>query len=104
MRDCHILLLLLLLFLLSSSSMTVLAVTHVAEDGEVGDGFEDVEPDANILDPFSPGPATLAEVLVGVQADLHHVVGEGEEGSQGEGRHEERHEAVLDHWCQAGEV
>ena len=42
-------------------------------------------------------PPQLRDKLLGVQADLDDVVEQGEQGSQGEGGHEQRHEPKLDY-------
>ena len=47
--------------------------------------------------PLSHGPPRLADELLSVQPDLHPVVEEGEQGGQGEGRHEDRDETELEH-------
>ena len=39
----------------------------------------------------------LRGILEGVEPDLEDVVDEGEERREGVGRHEQRHEAVLDY-------
>jgi len=73
---------------------------HVGDDGQVRQGFQDVEPDADVLGALGHRPAVLARELVRVQADLHPVVEEGEERRQGERRHEDGDEPKLEH-CRA---
>ena len=51
--------------------------------------------------PLGHRPPRLTDELLGVQSDLHPVVEEGEQGSQGEGRHEDRDETELEH-CSEG--
>ena len=46
--------------------------------------------------PLRHGPPSLADELLGVQPDLHPVVEEGEQGGQGEGRHEDCDETELE--------
>ena len=48
--------------------------------------------------PLGHGPPRLADELLSVQSDLHPVVEEGEQGGQGEGRHEDCDETELEHW------
>ena len=45
---------------------------------------------------LAEGSLHLGGVLESVEADLEDVVDEGEERREGVGRHEQRHEAVLD--------
>ena len=48
-------------------------------------------------------PPLGCDHLVGVEADLDDVVDEGEERREGERRHEQRDEAVLNH-CGVGKM
>ena len=52
----------------------------------------------DIPDVLSERALHLRGVLERVEADLEDVVDEGEERREGVGRHEQRHEAVLDDW------
>ena len=47
--------------------------------------------------PLGHRPPRLTDELLGVQSDLHPVVEEGEQGSQGEGGHEDGDETELEH-------
>ena len=73
-------------------------LSYIADDGQLGDHLHDLEPDPDILGPLSHGPPRLADELLSVQPDLHPVVEEGEQGGQGEGRHEDCDETELEHW------
>ena len=73
-------------------------LSYIADDGQLGDHLHDLEPDPDILGPLGHGPPRLADELLGVQPDLHPVVEEGEQGGQGEGRHEDCDETELEHW------
>ena len=77
--------------------MEIAAPAHIDEDRDVGDDSEDVVPHADVLYSLWPRPPHFGEVLVGVQSDLDDVIEEGAEGGQGEGRHEHRDEAILNH-------
>ena len=57
--------------------------------------LENGEPDADILGALRHRSPRLADELLGVEADLHPVVEQREEGRQGEGRHEDRQETEL---------
>ena len=50
--------------------------------------------------PLSHGPPRLADELLSVQPDLHPVVEEGEQGGQGEGRHEYGNKTKLENWSE----
>ena len=73
-------------------------LSYIADDGQLGDHLHDLEPDPDILGPLGHGPPRLADELLSVQPDLHPVVEEGEQGGQGEGRHEDCDETELEHW------
>ena len=73
-------------------------LSYIADDGQLGDHLHDLEPDPDILGPLGHGPPRLADELLGVQPDLHPVVEEGEQGGQGEGRHEDCDETELENW------
>lgn len=70
-------------------------LAYVADDGQVSDGLQDGEPDANALCSLSHQPPVVTDELVGIQADLHPVVEQGKEGCQGTGRHKDGDEAAL---------
>ena len=76
-------------------------VTDIADNRQLGDHLHDGEPDPDVLGPLGHGPPGLTDELLGVQSDLHPVVEEGEQGSQGEGRHEDGDETELEH-CSEG--
>lgn len=68
---------------------------HVADDGQVSGGLQDGEPDADAPCLLSHRPPVVTDALVGIQADLHTVVEQGEEGCQGTGCHKDGDEAKL---------
>lgn len=78
-------------------NVTVWISTHVGYDGEVRQGFQYVEPDADVLGSLGHRSAVLAHKLVGVQTDFHPVIEERKEGSEGEGCHEDGDETKLEH-------
>ena len=71
-------------------------VTDIADNRQLSDHLHDGEPDPDVLRPLRHGPPGLADELLGVQPDLHPVVEEGEQGGQGEGRHEDCDEPELE--------
>ena len=74
------------------------AVPHIADNSQLSDHLHNPEPDPDVLRPLRHGPPGLADELLGVQPDLHPVVEEGEQGGQGEGRHEDCDETKLENW------
>ena len=72
-------------------------LSHIADDGKVGQRLEDGEPDADVGAPLGDRPARLAEELLRVQPDLHPVVEQREQWRQRERRHENGDEAELKH-------
>lgn len=52
----------------------------------------------DVFGPCCDGPTQLRDKLLGVQSDLDDVVQQGEGGSEGERRHEQRDETKLDDW------
>ena len=73
-------------------------LAYIADNRQLGDHLHDPEPDPDVLGPLGHGPPGLTDELLCVQSDLHPVVDEGEQGSQGEGRHEDCYEAKLKNW------
>ena len=72
--------------------------TDIADNSQLSDHLHDGEPDPDVLRSLRHGPSGLADELLGVQPDLHPVVDEGEQGRQGEGRHEDCDETKLEDW------
>lgn len=72
--------------------------THVADDGQVGQHVQDLEPDADVLGALRDWPPRLAHQLVRVQPDLHPVVEQREQRRKRERRHEDGDEAELQNW------
>ena len=73
----------------------ILLSVYIWNDSEVSNHVQDLEPDPDVLGPLGHRPSRLADELLSVQPDLHPVVQEGEEGGEGEGRHEDGDEAEL---------
>lgn len=63
----------------------------------MGQGFQDVKPDPDVLGTLSHRPAVLANKLVRVQTDFHPVVEEGKEWCERESCHEDGDEPKLEH-------
>ena len=72
--------------------------TYIANDRDLCYGFQNLEPDTNVLSAVRDGPAKIAHQFVGIDSDFKNIVGEGKERRQGKGSHEYRDEAVLDDW------
>ena len=71
---------------------------YIADNRQLGNHLHDSEPDPDILGPLRHRPPGITDELLGVQSDLHPVVDQGEQGGQGEGRHEDCYEAKLQNW------
>ena len=72
-------------------------LSYVGEHGDPAKPLHYGEPDADVFDPLRDGAAVMDEQLLGVEAQLEHVVEEREQRRQRKGGHEDRDEAVLDH-------
>ena len=70
--------------------------THVADDGQLGEHLEDLEPDADVLRALGHGAPRLAHKLLRVQPDLHPVVEEGAQRGEREGRHKDGDKTKLE--------
>ena len=77
-------------------SLLFLCLSYICENCDPAEPLHDSEPDADVLDALRDGAAVVDEQLLGVEAQLEHVVEQREERRQREGRHEDRDEAVLD--------
>jgi hypothetical protein len=73
---------------------------HVGDDAELSDRVEDAVPDTDVGDALRHRAAIAREELLSVKPHLQHVVDQREQRRQREGRHEDRHEPVLQHWTQ----
>ena len=71
---------------------------YIVDDRQLCQHLQYGEPYPDILRPLRHRPPRLADKLLAVQPDLHPVVDEGKEGSQGEGGHENGDEAELQNW------
>ena len=71
--------------------------SYVADDGQLNDGLEDREPDADVVASLGHRSARRTDELVRVETDLEPVVEQSEQRSQRERRHEDRYEAELQH-------
>lgn len=69
--------------------------THIANDGDPGQEVENGKPNADVLSSLGYTPSGLTDEFVGVQADLDPVVQEGEQGGEGECRHEDGYKPEL---------
>ena len=70
---------------------------HVADDGQLGEHLQDLEPDPDVLRALRHRPPRLAYKLLCVQPDLNPVVEQGEQRGEGEGGHEDGNEPELEH-------
>ena len=72
-------------------------ITYITEHGEFSDRVKNLVPDAYVSNSLSNRASVKHEQLARVQSHLQHVVDDGEQGSQRERRHEDGHEAELNH-------
>lgn len=70
--------------------------THVGDDGQVRQGFQDIEPYSDVLGTLSDWPAVVTHKLVRIQTDFHPVVEEGEERREWERCHKDGDEPKLE--------
>jgi hypothetical protein len=71
-------------------------VTHIADDSEVCQHVQDLEPDANILCSFSHNASGVTHKLLCIQPNLDPVVEQCKQWSQWEGSYKNGYKAKLE--------
>lgn len=72
--------------------------THIADDSQVCQHAQDLEPDADVLCSLRHNAPGFTHKLLCVQSDLHPVVEQRKQWSQWEGSHKDGDEAELENW------
>ena len=67
----------------------------IADDSQLGQHLHDLEPDPNVLSSLCHSSPCLTHKLLSIQSDLHPVVEESKERSQGEGSYKDGDETKL---------